>query len=451
MKLFFLALFVCGFAGVVTADQTKHDRFDLKDSQDKTKPHGATERNKKVHTGYIFSNSKTPALGYKEVLLKISKACMESVPKRLKDTNVKKTRCNKKLIKGLVLRRHKRSHKSKNTKLKDKKNIVMNDLPKPEKPLKIVAASSAIKSRLKGRPPIKAIHIWGTTPFNVFVNRLTRLHKNIQQQRKAIGSMKRLFTPLQSSISHFPGLKEGQSLQNEGSIPHEQEMKVPIIEQQMKVPIIEEQQMKVPIIEEEQMKVPIIEEPETKQEQYVREEKLQQQQEPLTQEISEKPQVVSLGGNSLTSNTAPELSLVQKNNNPVVLSNDSPNLAERLNDGTPVQMDNLPKMPIVQKLNDGSPSFNNGMPNLPMGPMEIVQEPQAPIATGGFPYFARYFGYPPVLGDRSEGYEGPMVPPFFQEDMMNGFHHYGQHKQTGRVFFFLRKKRNAFFTLCRRH
>ena len=68
-------------------------------------------------------------------------------------------------------------------------------LPQPAKPLRVVATSAVIKNRRKSPRPLKAIHIWGPTPFRTVIENLRRLNlKNIQSQRAAV---KRLFLPAQ--------------------------------------------------------------------------------------------------------------------------------------------------------------------------------------------------------------------------------------------------------------
>ena len=67
-------------------------------------------------------------------------------------------------------------------------------LPQPAKPLRVVATSAVIKNRRKKPRPLKAIHIWGPTPFKTVLENLRRLNDNIQKQR---GAVKRLFLPVQ--------------------------------------------------------------------------------------------------------------------------------------------------------------------------------------------------------------------------------------------------------------
>ena len=67
-------------------------------------------------------------------------------------------------------------------------------LPQPAKPLRVVATSAVIKNRRKKPRPLKAIHIWGPTPFKTVLQNLQRLNNNIQKQR---GAVKRLFLPVQ--------------------------------------------------------------------------------------------------------------------------------------------------------------------------------------------------------------------------------------------------------------
>ena len=67
-------------------------------------------------------------------------------------------------------------------------------LPQPAKPLRVVATSAVIKNRLKKPRPLKAIHIWGPTPFKTVLENLQKLKVNLQKQR---GAVKRLFLPIQ--------------------------------------------------------------------------------------------------------------------------------------------------------------------------------------------------------------------------------------------------------------
>lgn len=67
-------------------------------------------------------------------------------------------------------------------------------LPQPAKPLRVVATSAVIKNRLKKPRPLKAIHIWGPTPFKTVLQNLQKINENLQKQR---GSVKRLFLPIQ--------------------------------------------------------------------------------------------------------------------------------------------------------------------------------------------------------------------------------------------------------------
>lgn len=67
-------------------------------------------------------------------------------------------------------------------------------LPQPAKPLRVVATSAVIKNRLKKPRPLKAIHIWGPTPFKTVLKNLQMINDNLQKQR---GAVKRLFLPVQ--------------------------------------------------------------------------------------------------------------------------------------------------------------------------------------------------------------------------------------------------------------
>ena len=67
-------------------------------------------------------------------------------------------------------------------------------LPQPAKPLRVVATSAVIKNRRKKHRALKAIHIWGPTPFKTVLQNLQRLNNNIQKQR---GAVKRLLLPVQ--------------------------------------------------------------------------------------------------------------------------------------------------------------------------------------------------------------------------------------------------------------
>lgn len=410
MKSIVVSLIVLFSAGVLTAHKFQQSQFDLKDSQPKANQHGTLEQKGKAQFGYRISNSETAASGYKEILLKITKACLYS--KRLHRKSRRRSiinRCNRKLTKPAMLKRRKRSNLLKIPKHQFKKNNVMNDLPKPAKPLKIVAASSAIKSRLKGfKRPIKAIHIWGTTPFNVFINRLARLHKNVEQQRKAIGSMKRLFTPLEPSmLNHLAPYKQQQPLQNQGSV-----------------------------LQGQQKKVPFLKVPELKQQQYGNEENFQQQQRPITKELSKNPQDIPFSDYPSMNNYVHGLPLEQRNN-PVPLVNDVPSFAfgETPNDDSPFSFNDIPYMPFVQKLNDdsASPPFVNGNPNLPMEYVKEFEGPGQPPAAEGFPYFMRFFGFPPDLGGRDESYEESLAPNSYPEGMQGRFHHYSHHAHAGTV------------------
>lgn len=73
-------------------------------------------------------------------------------------------------------------------------------LPQPAKPLRVVATSAVIKNRLKKPRPMKAIHIWGPTPFKTVLQNLQKLNANLQKQR---GAVKRLFLPVQLQRMQF--------------------------------------------------------------------------------------------------------------------------------------------------------------------------------------------------------------------------------------------------------
>lgn len=73
-------------------------------------------------------------------------------------------------------------------------------LPQPAKPLRVVATSAVIKNRLKKPRPLKAIHIWGPTPFKTVLQNLQKINDNLQKQR---GSVKRLFLPVQLQRMQF--------------------------------------------------------------------------------------------------------------------------------------------------------------------------------------------------------------------------------------------------------
>lgn len=73
-------------------------------------------------------------------------------------------------------------------------------LPQPAKPLRVVATSAVIKNRLKKPRPLKAIHIWGPTPFKTVMKNLQKINDNLQKQR---GAVKRLFLPVQLQRMQF--------------------------------------------------------------------------------------------------------------------------------------------------------------------------------------------------------------------------------------------------------
>ena len=73
-------------------------------------------------------------------------------------------------------------------------------LPQPAKPLRVVATSAVIKNRRKKPRPLKAIHIWGPTPFKTVLKNLQKINDNLQKQR---GSVKRLFLPIQLQRMQF--------------------------------------------------------------------------------------------------------------------------------------------------------------------------------------------------------------------------------------------------------
>lgn len=84
--------------------------------------------------------------------------------------------------------------------LKQNNNITKKDeeaIPQAMTPLRVVATSAVIKDRLsKPRQPpkpVKAIHLWGATPFKTVVNNLLNMNNRIRQQQK------RLFLPFQNT------------------------------------------------------------------------------------------------------------------------------------------------------------------------------------------------------------------------------------------------------------
>ena len=280
MRSVIFGLILSCLSGVLTVDEVKHNHLRNGDLWPQIRQHGITERTREERELHNDNNllgpeSETAASGYRDVLLKITKPCANTVSRKLHHTGTKRlkvNRCNKKLISLVKSKRRNRSRRTtqkRSSKHKLKKNSAMADLPQPAKPLRVVAASSAIKSRLKGlKPPIKAIHIWGTTPFKVFMSRLARLHKNIQQQRKAVGSMKRLFTPLQPfMLSQLANLKAQQPLHDGNGVNL--------------------QQQQAPIMEEV---------PEKKFEQYAGEIQQPAQQQPVFQELPRKSQEIHFNG-----------------------------------------------------------------------------------------------------------------------------------------------------------
>lgn len=81
-------------------------------------------------------------------------------------------------------------------------------LPQPAKPLRVVATSAVIKNRLKKTKPLKAIHIWGPTPFKTVMENLRKLNVNLQKQR---GAVKRLFLPVQLQRKQLLNALTGRS------------------------------------------------------------------------------------------------------------------------------------------------------------------------------------------------------------------------------------------------
>ena len=81
-----------------------------------------------------------------------------------------------------------------NTEHKEKISHGSTLLPQPAKPLRVVATSAVIKNRRKKPRPLKAIHIWGPTPFKTVLANLRRLNNKIQNEK---GAVKRLFLPVQ--------------------------------------------------------------------------------------------------------------------------------------------------------------------------------------------------------------------------------------------------------------
>lgn len=93
------------------------------------------------------------------------------------------------------------SNRSENNKtLRRKISHGSTALPQPAKPLRVVATSAVIKNRLKKPRPLKAIHIWGSTPFKTVLQNLQKINDNLQKQR---GSVKRLFLPVQLQRMQF--------------------------------------------------------------------------------------------------------------------------------------------------------------------------------------------------------------------------------------------------------
>ncbi|XP_068735007.1 fibropellin-1-like [Montipora capricornis] len=86
---------------------------------------------------------------------------------------------------------------------------VSTALPQPAKPLRVVATSAVIKNRRRKPPPLKAIHIWGATPFNTVLRNLQMLNAKIQKQG---GAVKRLFLPVQIQRTQFLNSLSKQSV-----------------------------------------------------------------------------------------------------------------------------------------------------------------------------------------------------------------------------------------------
>ena len=82
-------------------------------------------------------------------------------------------------------------------------------LPQPAKPLRVVATSAVIKNRRKKPSALKAIHIWGPTPFKTVLENLKRMNANMQKQNTAV---KRLFLPVQLQRMQLLNALGGHSL-----------------------------------------------------------------------------------------------------------------------------------------------------------------------------------------------------------------------------------------------
>lgn len=101
-------------------------------------------------------------------------------------------------------------HSKKTTSKKDEEGI-----PQAETPIRVVATSAVIKDRLsKPREPpkpVKAIHIWGKTPFKTVVNNLLKINNRIAQEQK------RLFSPLQDGrpLQGFDNIGENAVILNQ--------------------------------------------------------------------------------------------------------------------------------------------------------------------------------------------------------------------------------------------
>lgn len=62
-------------------------------------------------------------------------------------------------------------------------------IPQAMKPLQVVATSAVIRNRLNKRPrvspkPVKAIHVWGPTPFNTVINNIMRMNNKMKEEEQ---------------------------------------------------------------------------------------------------------------------------------------------------------------------------------------------------------------------------------------------------------------------------
>ncbi|XP_031570057.1 fibropellin-1-like isoform X2 [Actinia tenebrosa] len=91
-------------------------------------------------------------------------------------------------------------------------------IPQAMKPLQVVATSAVIRNRLNKQPrvspkPVKAIHVWGQTPFNTVVSNIMKMNERLreeQQQKRLIQQFQdnRLqeFSPVQTPEIKTPQL-----------------------------------------------------------------------------------------------------------------------------------------------------------------------------------------------------------------------------------------------------